>query len=198
MDKVGKDAGRGFNINIPWAAGGVGDGDYLYAFRNIVIPVAHEFAPDLIIVASGFDAAACDPIGECFVTPEGYACMTSMLRGVGNGRLVLSLEGGYNLDAIANSALGCVKALLGIRWKAGVTPECAAYNAYATLSIAEVNGVPMGNPTYSEAWKALPDWDPAFEVPNCFHSSPTPMGRDVVDEVVRVHSQFWSCLNKQP
>ncbi|KAI7826446.1 hypothetical protein BX661DRAFT_33788 [Kickxella alabastrina] len=38
MDKVGKDAGRGFNINIPWVTSGMGDGDYLYAFNQLIIP----------------------------------------------------------------------------------------------------------------------------------------------------------------
>ncbi|KAJ2172397.1 Histone deacetylase hda1, partial [Coemansia sp. RSA 353] len=137
MDMVGEGEGKGYNINIPWATAGVSDGDYIYAFKKLLLPVARQFCPDLIIVASGFDAAVCDPIGECDVTPECYACMTSMLKSVSNGKLVLSLEGGYNLDAIANSALACVKPLLNIKWKAGHIPQPAIYLAYATLSEEE-------------------------------------------------------------
>ncbi|KAJ1843108.1 Histone deacetylase hda1, partial [Coemansia sp. RSA 2708] len=76
MNMVGKDQGEGYNINIPWITAGVGDGDYIYAFKRLILPVAKQFRPDMIIVASGFDAAVCDPIGECNVTPECYACMT--------------------------------------------------------------------------------------------------------------------------
>ncbi|KAJ1898722.1 Histone deacetylase hda1, partial [Coemansia sp. IMI 209127] len=180
---VGSGDGKGFNVNIPWVTGGMGDGDYVYAFNNVVLPIAREFRPDMVIVASGFDAAICDPIGECDVSPECYACMTSMLSSVANQRLVLSLEGGYNLDATSNSALACVKALLNLGWKSGFTPKPATYHAYATLSDWEINGVPMPHPKYSPDWLALPEWDPAIEVPDCFNSEPSELGKAVVDQV---------------
>lgn len=60
------------------------------------MPVAYEFNPDLIVVSAGFDAADGDPIGQCRVTPEGFAHMTAMLKPV--APLVLLLEGGYNLQ----------------------------------------------------------------------------------------------------
>ncbi|ORX73657.1 Arginase/deacetylase, partial [Linderina pennispora] len=97
MEKVGSGGGEGFNINIPWPCEGVGDGDYLDAFRRVVIPVVREFGPDMVIVSAGFDAAVCDPIGLCKVTPQCYAVMTSMLRLASKDKLVLALEGGYNL-----------------------------------------------------------------------------------------------------
>ncbi len=49
----------------------MGDGDYLYAFQQVVMPIAVEFDPDFVIVAAGFDAAAGDELGGCFV----FACM---------------------------------------------------------------------------------------------------------------------------
>ncbi|KAJ1827003.1 Histone deacetylase hda1 [Coemansia sp. RSA 2599] len=194
MEEVGKEPAAGFNINIPWVTNGMGDGDYLYAFRRVVIPVAKEFRPDLIIVAAGFDAAVNDPIGECNVTPGCYAAMTSMLKSVPGSKLVLALEGGYNLDAIANSSLACVKALLGIRWKAGVVPEEAVYNGYATLSEAEINGVSTGRHVYNKNWVATPDWDPEFEVPWSYQAEPSDLGRDTVERVVKVHRRYWKCL----
>ncbi|KAJ2606310.1 Histone deacetylase hda1 [Coemansia sp. RSA 1722] len=194
LEEVGREMGTGFNINIPWVTSGMGDGDYIYAFKKLIIPVANEFRPNLIIVAAGFDAAVNDPIGECNVTPECYASMTSMLKSVPNSKLVLALEGGYNLDAIANSSLACVKALLDVKWKAGVVPEAAVYNGYATLSETEINGVQTGRSVYNKSWLAMPDWDPEFEVPWSYQSEPSDLGKDVVDQVVRVHRKYWKCL----
>ncbi|KAJ1565123.1 Histone deacetylase hda1, partial [Nowakowskiella sp. JEL0078] len=108
---VGDASGR--NINIPWPCGGMGDADYIHVFNRILIPVAHEFQPDLVIVAAGFDAARGDHIGECDVTPEGYAHLTHMLKAFANGKLVLALEGGYNLDSVSKSVVECTKVLIG-------------------------------------------------------------------------------------
>ena len=49
MDKVGVGAGTGKNVNIPWPTKGMGDGDYMYAFQHVVMPIATEFDPDLVI-----------------------------------------------------------------------------------------------------------------------------------------------------
>ena len=84
--------------------------DYLCAFEHIIVPVAKEFAPDLIIVSAGFDAAEGDFMGECCVTPQGFAYMTAALKKV--ARIVLLLEGGYNLDVTARCTEACLKQLL--------------------------------------------------------------------------------------
>ncbi|KAJ2161257.1 Histone deacetylase hda1 [Coemansia sp. RSA 552] len=196
LDKVGEGKGKGFNINVPWMAPGAGDGDYMYVFRKLLLPVAREFNPDMIIVASGFDAAACDPIGLCNVTPECYACMTSMLKPVSNNKLVLSLEGGYNLNAIANSALGCAKALLNIRWDAGLIPEAAAWVAYATLPEAEVNGVQRSPVKYSPDWNTPGSWDPSVEVPECYLAEPGELFKETVDRVIETQKPHWISLGK--
>ena len=109
----GKGQGKGRNINIAWDSFGRTDGDYLQAFQQIVMPVAREFDPDLVVVASGFDAADGDYLGGCFVSPACYAQMTHMLMSLADGKVVACLEGGYNLDAIANSALAVTKTLMG-------------------------------------------------------------------------------------
>jgi histone deacetylase 6 len=64
-------------------------------------------------VSAGFDAAEGDPLGEMRVSPDGYAHMTSRLLGLAGGRVVLVLEGGYNLEAIALSSAACLRVLLG-------------------------------------------------------------------------------------
>lgn len=86
----------------------MGDADYLFAFQTVVLPVAYEFNPDFVIskfsarvglkeclfdlVAAGFDAAAGDQLGGCFVSPACYAHMTSMLMPLANGKIVACLE----------------------------------------------------------------------------------------------------------
>ncbi|GIC90184.1 histone deacetylase hdaA [Aspergillus udagawae] len=112
-DHCGAGAGIGKNVNIPWPSQGMGDGDYMYAFQQVVMPIAQEFNPDLVIVASGFDAAAGDELGGCFVTPSCYAHMTHMLMTLAHGKVAVCLEGGYNFRSISKSALAVTKTLMG-------------------------------------------------------------------------------------
>ncbi|XP_066396762.1 histone deacetylase 15 isoform X5 [Miscanthus floridulus] len=111
--EVGVLDGQGFSVNIPWSRGGVGDNDYIFAFQTVVLPIAAEFAADITIISAGFDAARGDPLGGCDVTPAGYSWMTSLLADCSNGRLLVILEGGYNLRSISSSATEVVKVLLG-------------------------------------------------------------------------------------
>lgn len=112
-DMVGEGKGEGYSLNIPWQGPGVGDAEYMYAFRKIVVPIVSEFDPDLVIVSAGFDAADGDLIGQCHVTPAGYGQLTHMLKSIARGKLTVILEGGYNLDSISKSALGVAKVLIG-------------------------------------------------------------------------------------
>ncbi|GJE95460.1 histone deacetylase clr3 [Phanerochaete sordida] len=110
---VGDGPGVGYSVNIPWPSKGMGDADYIYAFQRIVMPIAMEFAPDLVIISAGFDAAKGDDLGECEVTPAGYAHMTHMLSGLAGGKMLVALEGGYCLDAISTSATAVARILVG-------------------------------------------------------------------------------------
>ncbi|KAF9475778.1 histone deacetylase complex protein [Pholiota conissans] len=110
---VGEGPGVGYTVNIPWPEKGMGDAEYIYAFQKVIMPIAMEFAPELVIISAGFDAAAGDELGECLVSPAGYAHMTHMLSGLAGGKLVVALEGGYNLDSISKSALAVTRVLLG-------------------------------------------------------------------------------------
>lgn len=112
-DQVGEGEGKGTNINIPWPVGGMGDADYMYAFNKVIMPACYEFDPDLVIISSGFDAAEGDMIGQCHVSPGCYGHMTHMLKSLAKGNLCVVLEGGYNLDSIAVSALAVTKVLIG-------------------------------------------------------------------------------------
>jgi len=111
-DETGAEDARGRTINLPWPPG-MGDAEYLAAFDEILMPVARQYEPDLVIVSCGFDAALGDLLGRMRISPDGYALMTSRLLSLARGRIVLALEGGYRLDAIAQSAAACVKVLQG-------------------------------------------------------------------------------------
>ncbi|XP_013183933.1 histone deacetylase 6 isoform X2 [Amyelois transitella] len=110
---VGEGKGEGYNVNVPWNKRGMGDTEYLAAFTQVILPIAYEYNPELVIVSAGFDACVGDPLGGCKVSPECYGRMTQLLHGLAGGRLVLCLEGGYNVTSISYAMTMCTKALLG-------------------------------------------------------------------------------------
>ncbi|KAG5329379.1 HDAC6 deacetylase, partial [Acromyrmex heyeri] len=110
---TGLNAGEGFNVNIPWNKKGMGDAEYIAAFQQIVMPVAYQFNPELVLISAGFDACIGDTLGGCLVSPELYGHLTHWLSSLANGRIILSLEGGYNINSISHAMTMCTKALLG-------------------------------------------------------------------------------------
>ncbi|KAK9054448.1 hypothetical protein SSX86_025526 [Deinandra increscens subsp. villosa] len=109
---IGEGPGSGYNINVPWENGHCGDADYIAVWDHILIPVAREFNPDIIIISAGFDAAIGDPLGGCRITPHGYSIMLKKLMTFSRGKIIMALEGGYNLNSLANSVVACVEMLL--------------------------------------------------------------------------------------
>ncbi|XP_032939273.1 histone deacetylase 7 isoform X2 [Catharus ustulatus] len=117
-DEVGAGPGEGFNVNVAWAGGldpPMGDPEYLAAFRTVVMPIAHEFSPELVLVSAGFDAAEGHPppLGGYKVSAKCFGYMTKQLMSLAGGAVVLALEGGHDLTAICDASEACVAALLG-------------------------------------------------------------------------------------
>ncbi|MEM8592424.1 MAG: class II histone deacetylase [Pseudomonadota bacterium] len=87
------------NINVPLPPG-AGHASYLHAMERIVLPALESFAPDIIVVACGFDAAAIDPLSRMLATAETFAVMTEQVKGAAerlcDGKVVLVHEGGYS------------------------------------------------------------------------------------------------------
>lgn len=126
--KCGAAAGRGFNVNVSWSGGiepPYGDAEYLAAFRTVVMPISREFRPDIVLVSAGFDAASghTSNLGGYEVSPACFGHMTRELLTLSNGKLIMALEGGYELLAISESVTECVKALLGDETTALVDAE---------------------------------------------------------------------------
>ncbi|KAK7906801.1 hypothetical protein WMY93_015413 [Mugilogobius chulae] len=139
-NEVGAGAGEGFNVNVAFSGGlepPMGDAEYLAAFRAVVMPIAHEFSPDLVLVSAGFDAGEgnSDELGGYKVTAKckdvklskqifavyvsnllcgpGFGFLTRQLMSLAGGKVVLVLEGGHDLRGLCDSAEACVSALLG-------------------------------------------------------------------------------------
>uniref|UniRef100_A0A8C7YDM4 Histone deacetylase 10 n=1 Tax=Oryzias sinensis TaxID=183150 RepID=A0A8C7YDM4_9TELE len=112
-DIVGKGEGAGFNINVPWNKVGMENSDYLSVFCHLLLPIAYEFCPDLVLVCAGFDSAIGDPEGEMCATPDIFAHLTYLLMNLAEGKLCAVLEGGYNLTSLAQSVCQTVQTLLG-------------------------------------------------------------------------------------
>lgn len=131
-EETGAGEGRGFTVNVA-LPGGQADADYGAVFHDVFLPIAREFSPDVVLVSAGFDPHRADPIGGMNVTERGFAAMASAVKQLADevcrGRLVLVLEGGYDLDGLAQSVHACVEVLSGARrdeFPAGVGPATKA------------------------------------------------------------------------
>ena len=116
VNEMGAEEGRGYNINVP-LPGGANDADYLYVFNEILGPAARKFRPDIILVSAGQDGHRDDPLAGMNLTSAGFGQMTGVLRSMAGelcgGRLVLSLEGGYDYGALSDSIVIIFRALKG-------------------------------------------------------------------------------------
>jgi acetoin utilization deacetylase AcuC-like enzyme len=116
LEETGTGAAEGTTINIPLPAG-CGDREYLKVFEQIIVPAAKRFNPQFILVSAGYDGYWADPLAMMEVSVSGFARMAEIIKGLAdelcNGRLVFTLEGGYNLDALAASVKATFDVLLG-------------------------------------------------------------------------------------
>ena len=113
--------GEGLKVNIPWntpegpaAEGKIVDMDYVQAFNQIVLPIVKEFSPELLIISAGFDALKGDKLGKISLSPWVCYWMTQALLEI-NPRVLVTLEGGYNLKMLTKGTDSCISALLGIK-----------------------------------------------------------------------------------
>ena len=113
-DTTGSGRGAGFNINVPLGAG-AGDREYFAAFDGTVVPALDRYRPEFLLISAGFDAHGEDPLSGAILSTEAFAGMTGRLRDVADrhagGRVVSFLEGGYDLEALADSVAAHLEAL---------------------------------------------------------------------------------------
>ena len=115
-EEAGKGAGEGYTVNVPLESG-LGDNEYLEVFNEVLVPVAGRFQPDLVLVSAGYDAHWQDTISNMTLTTMGFARMTKIIKAITDefcrGRLVFTLEGGYNRLALAYSVTATFELLMG-------------------------------------------------------------------------------------
>jgi acetoin utilization deacetylase AcuC-like enzyme len=116
VDETGTSKGEGTTVNFAMAAGW-GDEEYLRAFNEVLVPVARRFQPQFIMVSAGFDAHWADYLAMMQVSVSGFAQMVVILKRLAaelcQGRLVFTLEGGYNLRVVTSSIKAVFDVLLG-------------------------------------------------------------------------------------
>jgi acetoin utilization deacetylase AcuC-like enzyme len=118
MSVTGLGRGAGTNLNIPLPPGS-GHAAYLAAFDRVVLPALHRFRPELIVVASGLDASALDPLGRMMCTSDTYRGMAGRILGAAQslcaGRLVATHEGGYSNAYVPFCGLALLEEFSGLR-----------------------------------------------------------------------------------
>lgn len=138
-EATGGDRARGTNINVPLPAG-TGDGGYLDALDRVVRPALDRFQPELIIVGSGMDAGAVDPLGRMVVTSDGFRMLArGMLDAAStlcDGKIVFAHEGGYSGHYVPFCGIAVLEELTGAA--SGVDdPYLAFFSAYPQLRLED-------------------------------------------------------------
>ncbi|HNX40066.1 MAG TPA: histone deacetylase [Methanothrix sp.] len=137
-DEVGEDGAEGRSVNVPLPAG-TGDEGYLMAFREILLPIALEFQPDIVLVSAGQDPHRDDPLGGMRLTERGFAGMAGVVKEIADaccpGRIAATLEGGYNLQAQAEAVVAVIRAF------GGEVPEIKGWDENAARRIEEVKRI---------------------------------------------------------
>jgi acetoin utilization deacetylase AcuC-like enzyme len=114
-DEKGEGPGMGKTVNVPLLAGS-GEKEYMRAMNETILPAVRDHKPSIIFVSAGFDAHEADPIGGMHLETGSFGRITDAIRKVAvdvcEGRIVSSLEGGYNLAALAASVSAHLEALV--------------------------------------------------------------------------------------
>ncbi len=112
----GKGKGLGFTVNVP-LPGGQGDAAYARIFNSVLVPIARQYQPEMIIVSAGFDIFRDDPLGTMNVSIDGFAYMTRLLLNLADelcgGKLLLALEGGYDLAGERDGVMAVLNEMAG-------------------------------------------------------------------------------------
>jgi acetoin utilization deacetylase AcuC-like enzyme len=134
--EVGSDAGTGFTVNLPLAAGAT-DADYERAYDGVAWPILRTFKPQLILISAGFDAYKDDPLAGMRLEAECFGRLTARLVAIADecceGRIVALTEGGYHLKGMADSLRSVIAALEGDRVPAA-PPEAGAPRGDAAIA----------------------------------------------------------------
>ncbi|NLV74765.1 MAG: histone deacetylase [Chloroflexi bacterium] len=114
---TGSGEGRGTTLNIPLPPF-TGEQGFIHVFDELVGPALRRYRPQLLLVSAGYDAHWADPLAGMLLTVGSYAAITARLVAwadeLCDGRLAFCLEGGYHLEALANSVSATLGVLTGV------------------------------------------------------------------------------------
>lgn len=112
VEEIGTGKGEGYTINIPLPAG-IRDASYLRVINEIAAPIIKEFDPQLIFVSAGYDGHFSDPLGGMALSKDCYYEISRALK-QSNAGIIFSLEGGYNLQALAESVYSSIAPFIDV------------------------------------------------------------------------------------
>jgi len=115
LNEIGQGQARGAIVNIPLSPG-TGDDSFKRLYGEVVFPIVRRFQPELILVSAGFDAHWDDPLANIGLSLTGYRWLCQSLIDLAvelcQGRIVFTLEGGYNLSVLAPGVGNVFRVLL--------------------------------------------------------------------------------------
>ena len=116
VEETGTGQGQGTNVNVPLPPS-AGDNEYVSVFEELLVPLAHRFQPQIILVSAGYDVHWADYISSQQMTITGFASLVAILKQLATDlcqqRLAFALEGGYHLQALPYSIKATLDVLLG-------------------------------------------------------------------------------------
>jgi acetoin utilization deacetylase AcuC-like enzyme len=144
LTETGAGKGEGYTINVP-LRGGQDEKTYATIFNEILVPIAHQYKPQMIMVSAGYDIYHGDPLGLMAVSPAGFAFMTRTLvnlaEKVCNGRILFTLEGGYNLQGMKDGVLATLYELAGITDKYDAAVMIIEKNPAQAMVVEEIRNI---------------------------------------------------------
>jgi acetoin utilization deacetylase AcuC-like enzyme len=118
QDEVGEKDGEGYKVNIPLPP--LTDSEsYMWALKEIAVPIAKQYRPQIVLVSNGFDGHHLDPISSLQLTANTYGRIIEtameLASEICGGKLVVTLEGGYSLEALPRCILSVLSRMTGIK-----------------------------------------------------------------------------------
>jgi acetoin utilization deacetylase AcuC-like enzyme len=126
--ETGVGEGEGYTVNLPVPPGS-GPAEFLALVEHVVAPIARDYRPALIALSAGYDAHRADPLAQCMLDEAAYGAMAATMRDLGaelGAPVLVCLEGGYDLGALAASVVATLSALGGSGSAPSVDPGPAA------------------------------------------------------------------------
>jgi acetoin utilization deacetylase AcuC-like enzyme len=137
FDEVGSGKGAGFTVNAPFPSG-FGDAEYTAVYDRVLRPIALAYRPDLVLVSAGFDPYFKDPLGGIQLTGDGFGQLAAIVRSIAEaccgGRVLITLEGGYNSDGLREGVRAVLRTFAGAAPSVPSAPAPKAESVIRTIA----------------------------------------------------------------